>query len=347
MFASLKWLARHQNPDGSWSVTGYTRQCRQACEPAPGSPGFDPGVTGLSLLAFLGAGYSHLSRDTYDGLCFGDVVRRGLQWMISRQDAEGCVGPRDAEKHLYNHALCSLALSEAYGLTGSTLFRDQAQRAVDFLVAAQNPGRGWRYGAKAGDNDSSVTGWCVMALKSADNARVVFPRQALDGARAWFHEATDPGSARTGYTHAGTGKVYVPDLNESFDHHETMTAISALTLVFLDRNRSDARGIDLLLRDRPRCEGNAVDFYYWYCGTIACFQFDGPKGPRWTQWERSLRPALVAHQNPASAGCRRGSWEPVDRWSGEGGRVYGTAINALTLEIYYRYASAFGTDTRR
>jgi hypothetical protein len=33
----------------------------------------------------------------------------------------------------------------------------------------------------------------------------------------------------------------------------------------------------------------------------------------------------------------------VDRWSGEGGRVYATAINALTLEVYYRYANVFGT----
>ena len=38
-----------------------------------------------------------------------------------------------------------------------------------------------------------------------------------------------------------------------------------------------------------------------------------------------------------------GSWEPIDRWGGEGGRVYATAINALTLEVYYRYANVFGT----
>ena len=27
----------------------------------------------------------------------------------------------------------------------------------------------------------------------------------------------------------------------------------------------------------------------------------------------------------------------MDRWSSEGGRVYATAMAALTLEVYYRY----------
>ena len=39
-----------------------------------------------------------------------------------------------------------------------------------------------------------------------------------------------------------------------------------------------------------------------------------------------------------SGGCGDGSWEPVGEWCLAGGRVYGVAINALTLEIEYRYA---------
>ena len=36
----------------------------------------------------------------------------------------------------------------------------------------------------------------------------------------------------------------------------------------------------------------------------------------------------------------------MDRWAYAGGRVYGTAINVLTLEVYYRYASVFGSEKR-
>ena len=40
--------------------------------------------------------------------------------------------------------------------------------------------------------------------------------------------------------------------------------------------------------------------------------------------------------------CSRGGWLVGDRWSHAGGPIYTTAINTLTLEVYYRYENAFG-----
>jgi hypothetical protein len=345
VLSALRWLARHQSPDGSWSVQGYVRQCKAACSPSPGHEDFDAGVTGLSLLAFLGAGYSHLSKDTHDGICFGDVVRKALQWMMAHQDPEGCVGSRNAQKYMYNHTLCALALAEAYGLTGSRLFQDNAQKAVDFVIASQNPGKGWRYSYKSGDNDSSVTGWAVMVLKSAEISGLVLPRSGYDGTRAWYDEVTEESYGRVGYTHKGTGKVFVPGMNEQFEHHEALTAIAVMARIFMDKTKSDPRvsgGAELLLRDKPQWNGNAIDFYYWYYASLALFQFDGPHGAKWKSWNDPMASALVKNQNVRSSVCRSGSWEPVDRWSGEGGRVYATAINCLTLEVYYRYANVIG-----
>ncbi|MHC4608238.1 MAG: prenyltransferase/squalene oxidase repeat-containing protein, partial [Planctomycetota bacterium] len=353
---ALRWLARHQGSDGSWATTGYTGHCNKTlpngksfgggqCTPNPGHDDFNAGNTGLSMLAFLGAGYSHLSKDTWDGICFGTVVRKGLQWMMSSQDPEGCVGSRSAQKYMYNHTLCALALSEAYGLTGSNLFKDQAQKAVDFTVAAQNPSKGWRYSYKCGDNDSSVSGWAVMVLKSAELSALNFPRASYDGARNWYDEVTESDYYRVGYTHKGTGKVFVPGLNEQFGHHEALTAIGVMSRIFMDKNKGDPRlggGCDLLLRDLPTWSGNAIDFYYWYYSSLALFQYDGPSGSKWRTWNEPMKNALVQNQNPRSQDCRMGSWETVGRWCGEGGRVYSTAINALTLEVYYRYANVFG-----
>jgi hypothetical protein len=327
-------------------VVGYTAKCSQVCAPNPGHEDFDAGVTGLSILAFLGAGYSHLSKDTFDGICFGDVVRKGMQWMMSHQDPEGCIGSRSAMKYMYNHTICALALSEAYGLTGSNLFKDQAQRAVDFTVASQNPGKGWRYSYKCGDNDSSVTGWAAMVLKSAEISNLVFPKSAYDGTRAWYDEATEASYGRVGYTQAGTGKVFIPGKNEQFDHNEVLTSIGVMSRIFIDKDRKDPRlstGCELLLRQKPEWKGDAIDFYYWYYASLALFQFDGPSGGKWRSWNEDMKTALVLNQNKLTTGCRTGSWEPADLWARHsGGRVYSTAINALTLEVYYRYANVFG-----
>jgi Ca-activated chloride channel homolog len=340
VLAALQWLARHQNPDGSWSADTFDARCAGARCVGAGEKDSDVGVTSLSILAFLGAGYSQLSRDEYPDpanpgriLKFSEVVKKGLQWLLSRQDPEGCVGERRL-KHLYGHAIASLALAEAYGMTAAQPLKEPAQRAIDFLVAAQNPGKGWRYFAKSGDNDTSVTGWAVMALKSAELAELIFPKTAYEGAIAWFVEATDD-RGRTGYNGRG-----------GTDPHETMTAVSLWSRMTIQKKKSDpwvGAGVGLLVSDLPAREAGLTDFNYWHFGTQALFQFDGPDGPQWKKWNEPLKNALIPHQKTGKDGCANGSWEPASRWGDEGGRVWSTAINALTLEVYYRYAGVFGT----
>ena len=94
---------------------------------------------------------------------------------------------------------------------------------------------------------------------------------------------------------------------------------------------------NLLLRDKPSWEGDSVDFYYWYWGSLALHQYDGPGGAMWKAWNEDMKNALINYQNKRATGCKAGSWEPVGRWCPEGGRVYGTAINCMTLQVYYRY----------
>lgn len=336
--AALGWLARHQSADGSWKATGYVERCpkEKPCKPNPGGEDGDGGVTALALVAFLGAGHSPASKD------FGDAIQKGLQWFLKRQDREGCLEDRNTMKYMYAHAIATLALVEAYGLSRSETLKGPAQKAVDFLVSAQNTGKGWRYSQKCGDNDTSVTGWVVMALRAAELAKLNFPRAAYDGARAWLDEVTHPDTGRAGYTHRGFHGGF-PMPNDQFDFHETPTALSVHARVLIERKKSDPRlalGRDLLLKDLPKWDGNAIDFYHWFQTSQALFQLAGPD-ETWKPWNAALKEALLKHQT-AGDGCARGSWEPVDRWSYEGGRVYSTAINALSLETYYRYVLLFG-----
>jgi hypothetical protein len=252
----LRWLARHQNEDGSWDADGFAGHCgkiiRGTCG-GPGYPDYDTGLTGLSLLAFLGAGYTHLARDTFDGVCFGNVVKKGVKWLVSMQDSDGCVGGRSSPKCMYNHAIATLALCEAYGMTESPVLLEPARKAVDFLVEAQNPRKGWRYTARSGDNDTSVTGWCVMALKSAELSSIPVPRAAYEGARTWLDEVTSE-DGRVGYNAKGTGQVVVEGKNGHYADHDALAAIAVMSRIFIDRNRADPRlraGAELLVRDLP------------------------------------------------------------------------------------------------
>jgi len=347
VLAALKWLARHQNPDGSWGACSFSNQCHGPRCPGTGDPEFDAGVTALSVLAFLGAGYSHLSKDEFLGseksgpLRFGDTVRNGLKWLMARQDPEGCVGGRGT-KYMYNHAIAALALTEAYGMSATPLLKGSAQASIDFLIKAQNPDRAWRYTKQSGDNDTSITGWVIMALKSAEMADLkVDTKDCYEKAGKWFDEVSDPGNTmRVGYNGRASGKVFVPGKNEDFEHHEAMTAVGVLCRIFMtkDKKHPALDGIQLLVSDLPTSKSGRVDSYYWHYGTQAIYQFDGPEGELWQKWNEAFKRAVLTNQKGALEACAYGSWTSEDdRWGFEGGRVYTTAINALTLETPYRY----------
>ena len=185
----------------------------------------------------------------------GDVVRKGLEWLMKRQDVDGCLGPRDQSKLMYTHAIGTLVLAEAFGMSGSKVLRDRAQKSVDFLLAAQNPGMGWRYGIRSGESDSSVTGWAVLALESARRAGLSLSPQGLGGARAWFDEVTDPKTGEAGYVHVDPAKDTLEGGAKRSGRVPTMTAISLASRVLMNPNLSDSRlsdGCDLLLLHKPR-----------------------------------------------------------------------------------------------
>ncbi|MDC3379019.1 terpene cyclase/mutase family protein [Planctomycetota bacterium] len=341
--AALRWLQFHQSPDGRWDTDGWQASCPRGRCSGPGydvgDPRYDVGVTSLALLAFLGNGNTHrFARED----AFKVAVQRGLSWLKRQQAQNGAIGydPGHGES-IYNHAIATMALCEAYAITRDFTLKRYAEAAVRFCVDAQNPGLGWRYGVRSGRNDTSVTGWLVLALKAAKTAELDVPESAFTGALTWFDRATNS-TGNTGYLTPGGGSSFLGVNENKYAEDPCMTAVSVVCRLFSgQRNRDEPvrLGARILSEQPPKWHQGTgqsnVNFYYWYYGTYAMFQVGGAK---WDAWNEAMLEALLPTQR--KGGCDDGSWDSVGPWCVAGGRVYATAINALTLEIYYRYNRA-------
>ena len=235
--AALRWLASIQGEDGSWPADPPARE--EGLDPAAlaGTTHTKVGLTSLALLAFLGDG-NDLSRGPYKM-----VVASATNWLRSQQDPEtGLVGSQVGHGFLYDHAIATLALCEVYSLSRSPILKATANKALGVCLRARNPYGAWRYDLPpVGDNDTSVTGWMVLALTAAQDAGLDVDTAAFDGARNWLDEVTDPETGRVGYDSAGSYSSRIPGINDAFpaDRGEAMTAVG----LFLRQDpRSEERG---------------------------------------------------------------------------------------------------------
>jgi hypothetical protein len=351
---ALDWLAAHQARDGHWSCAGFDEQCGTLgsdtiCD-GTGNPAFDVGVSSLALLAFLGAGQTDRRGE------HAATVRDGLRFLVNVQQPDGNFGSPDAAQSTYDHVLATLALVEAWSLSGNAVrFRAPAERGLAHLASLRNPGAGWRYRRfhpemTTTPNDMSVTGWAILTLTMAKKYGLRIDERALEDALGFLDEMTDPATGITGYATRGGRPAREASAEATWPaaQSESMTAVGVLCRIFADPSLSRPgarelveRGVRAIAALPPVWSDELPgrrDFYFWYYGSYALFQAGGEP---WKAWERALLPAIAGHQQ--REGERRGSWDPQpDPWGGAGGRVYSTAILALTLEVFSRYDTVLG-----
>lgn len=311
VLAALRWLEARQESDGSWDPARFGGLAEHGV-----------GCSALATLAFLGGG--HTPREGP----FRGTVEKAVRRLVSLQQANGCVGV-PAGNYLYGHGLGALALMEAYCLTDDSRLKPAVVAAVGFTQFAQNAAGGWGYAARDGENDTSVTGWQVMVLELARAKGFLTTATSLRQAMEWLDSVT-AADGRVGYRAPGQYPNGAGAL--------TAAGMFAHQLVAPLRDAARLERQSSLLsaappRDVTRSGAEAInDFYGWYLTSLALFQHGGES---WDRWNAALRPALLAAQE--RAGDHAGSWGPIDRWSGYGGRLYTTAMGALILETYYRY----------
>ena len=317
----LNWIATHQHPDGRWCLNRFHENCKRCKHPncaGAGTTRSDTAGTALGLLPLLGAGNTHQNGK------YKANVAKGWLWLKKIQKKNGdLLSPGDAQ-HMYSHCLATIALCELYGMSKDPAIKDSAQRAIQFVVTARHkPTGGWRY-TPGQPADTSVVGWAVMALKSAEMAGLKVPADALTGAAKWLKSVE------------GNGKVGGTFGYQNRSANRTMTAEGLLCLQFLGVKRNTVRmraGADYLLANMPGTAQNSSNTsYFWYYGTQVMYHM---QGHYWKRWNVKLRDQLVKSQ-VKSAGLA-GTWSPSDNWETSGGRLYATSIKLLILEVYYRH----------
>ena len=339
---ALEWLKRNQASNGSWNWREH-----------------DSAATGLAMLAFMGYGAKHLKQGGYEG--YQEQMSRAVKWMLSIERD----GDMRAGGNMYDHGIAAIAMAEAYYLTKDPALRPVVQRIVDFTAKAQNPATGgWRYkpylekkmsrdGSRFGPldfdsrkryvspGDMSVTGWQIMALKSAQVGGLNVPAKVFDRALK-FMDGRRGAEGSFGYIWKGSATPALAaqglfSLQMLREHtiakgHSTPGQVelrNKQTAEYLGRHIPEHAQVATQMRS---ARNDVYSYYYWYYASLALYQ---QQGAIWNQWNARMTPILLQRQ--VSGGPDDGSWAPAGKWGSESGRAVTTALAALSLEVYYRY----------
>jgi hypothetical protein len=351
----LKFLALHQAPDGHWGLHDFNRHARTAPYPAGklkpdnSQPGTnrknDVAGTAFGLLPFLAAGQTHKSPRKAQQVDYSKGIKAALFWLIARQSKSG--GDRGSYGGgMYAHGLATIAMCEAYGLTSDPTLKASAQSAINFIAAAQDPaGGGWRYSPRTA-GDTSVTGWQVMALKSGQMSGLTVPRAVLRKVEKYL-DSCEVNKGNSSIASSGAYS-YMPGGPDT----PTMSSVGLLCRQYggvNPRNPGLLAGVKRLQASPPGKTGN---LYYEYYATQVMHHMGGPAWQFWNtgvnekgeKVHAGIRDSLIAQQDKGTTGNRQGQ---AGSWPGNehvGGRMGGTSLSLLTLEVYYRHLPLYRRD---
>jgi hypothetical protein len=369
---ALRWLANHQLPDGSWSFDHRGGECQGRCQNHGSFAAARNGATAMALLPFLGAGHTHLEGK------YQANVAAGLKFMLStlKVGGAGDVGSWHEEvgnATNYSHGIASLAMCEAYAMSlmprkapqadkslsemtdeERKAFLEQkrmaklpppvpsqqlgraAQLSLNYIMQAQHPGGGWRYNPGQ-PGDTSVVGWMLMALKSGHMSKLRIAPATVIGANA-FLDSVASGQYGTMYGYTGRDDREPARLRAT-------TAIGLLSRMYLgwDKNHPGiAEGVRMLSEWGPSIGAqDGTNMYFNYYATQVMHHYGGDM---WKAWNVKMRDHLINTQRKDDH--QTGSWHfDAPYGSSQGGRLYNTAMAAMTLEVYYRYMPIYGSKS--
>ncbi len=305
--AALDYLARTQNPDGSF----------------PSNFGDSTGIPALVGMAFLSKGHLPTGED------YGSTINRCIDFVLANQKETGVLEKGHAGSGpMYAHNIATLFLSEVSGQVDPSRqekIDEVLPKALKLILEAQkvkkdkrNQG-GWRYHPGSKDSDTSCSGWALMALRSAKLNGAAVPDDSIEAAVDYLkrHQSKDKGSF--GYT-------------DTSRNAKTLTGMGLLCLELSGMHNSpeSIKAADYVMSSFRSLPGAQHEYYGNYYNAQGMFQLGGRY---WSEYANWMYETYLEKQSSD------GSWNSRDA-----GSIYGTAIMTLAFTVPYRQLPIYQRD---
>lgn len=321
-----RFIVNAQEADGSFTDPDARQAARN---------GYALTALGLMALAAIGHQPGDPNRE-------GAAMKRALDFMLRndrRRNRSG--GPyeyygQDGGR-MYGHGISTLCLTELMGMgvdrAQEKLLRKYTTKAVNLILVSQkaskrNPAHrgGWRYDPTSRDSDLSVTVWQLMALRSAKNAGIDVPKDAIDSAVRYLKRSYySPRDARGRPVNLNSGCGYMPNQPPRY----STTAAGLLSLqVCGEYDAPEVIGSTNWLK---RKTVNKLEEWFFY-GTYYYAQGMQKRGGDTARKARATTEKLLLPMQSVD-----GSWTGVNGMEQGAGRVYATSLAMLSLSVKFHF----------
>ena len=304
----LEYLLSAQNPDGTFV----------------GAMGDTTALPALAAMACLAKG--HVPGDAK----YGGLIERSLAYILASQDADGYFGNPGGGR-MYAHSIATLFLTEVSGMVDSAW---QAKldvalpKAIRLILDAQNVRKygpnegGWRYTPTSPDSDTSCSGWCLMALRSARLNGCQIPPSAINRAVKYMHVHHSKAKGGFGYQNSDPAVLTLSGAGilclELCGKHEDPDSLSAAKF--------------LMSAYKTEMDKQSYRYYGMYYASQGLFQIGGDNWKEFSEW---MYATWVPRQRAD------GSWPPS---GGEQSASYATAMIILAFAVPYRQLPVYQRD---
>lgn len=311
------WLARCQAPTGSWDRRVSPGWCDGSrvlgsTASADASTADDPALTGLVLLSYLGAGYTHRGKHA-----FKTTVLHALRYLRDIQHKDGRFPAASGWDDAVAHGFAGLAMVEAYGMTGSPLFKGSAQRALHAIRPTY---------------EASNRGPLALVMSA----------MVLTSGRLINKSAVKAGKPAPLVLDATLAADLLDDTRTiALGKGDLAAACGIAARILLEGDATaDVKAGTAALVHAIQHEKRTVEPLRMYFTTLAANRCGGATWKRMTKLlETRLNDTQRGDGHPC---CAKGSWNPPAVATLPGERIAATGLHTLCLQFFYRYDRVFG-----